>query len=127
MAKKQNKLYLGNLEAKRDWGYAKDFVEAMWLMLQQPQGDDYVVATGEARSVRDFLEAAFGLVGLDWKRYIEIDSRYFRPTEVDLLVGDFGKAQRILGWKPKTSFKELVELMVREDLRSEGLDLDRLR
>ena len=96
-------------------------------MLQQPQGDDYVVATGEARSVKEFLEAAFSLVGLDWKRFVEIDSRYFRPTEVDLLVGDYAKARRILGWRPKTSFRELVELMVREDLRSEGLDLDRLR
>ena len=127
LAKKQEKLYLGNLEAKRDWGYAKDFVEAMWLMLQQPKGDDYVVATGETRSVKEFLEAAFDLVKLDWKKYVEIDPRYFRPTEVDVLVGDSGKARKILGWEPKTGFKELVELMVREDLRSEGLDLDRLR
>jgi GDPmannose 4,6-dehydratase len=127
LAKKQDKLYLGNLDAKRDWGYAKDFVEAMWLMLQQPEADDYVVATGETRSVREFLEEAFGLVRLDWKKYVEIDPRYFRPTEVDLLVGDSGKARKVLGWKPKTTFKDLVELMVREDLRSEGLDLDHFR
>jgi GDPmannose 4,6-dehydratase len=96
-------------------------------MLQQPEADDYVVATGETRSVREFLEEAFGLVRLDWKKYVEIDPRYFRPTEVDLLVGDSGKARKVLGWKPKTTFKDLVELMVREDLRSEGLDLDHFR
>ncbi|HEV8336843.1 MAG TPA: GDP-mannose 4,6-dehydratase [Candidatus Polarisedimenticolia bacterium] len=126
LARKQQRLYLGNLDAKRDWGYAKDFVEAMWLMLQQSEPDDYVIATGETRSVREFLDEAFNLVRLDWKKYVEIDPRYFRPTEVDMLVGDYDKARKILGWRPRTTFKELVELMVREDLKSEGLDLDRL-
>src|SRR5258705_9298422 len=112
----QEKLYLGNLDAKRDWGYAKEYVEAMWLMLQQDQPDDYVVATGETHSVREFLEAAFGHVGLDWKKYVEIDPRYFRPAEVDLLIGDYSKAKRQLGWEPKTKFVELVKLMVDGDM-----------
>jgi GDPmannose 4,6-dehydratase len=112
----QDKLYLGNLDAKRDWGYAKEYVEAMWLMLQQEQPDDYVVATGETHSVRDFLEAAFGLVGLDWRKFVVHDPRYERPAEVDLLVGDARKAQEKLGWKPRTTFKELVKLMVEADI-----------
>ena len=112
----QQKLWLGNLEAKRDWGYAKDFVEAMWLMLQQPKGDDYVVATGEAHSVRELCEAAFGHVGLDYRRYVEVDPRYFRPTEVDHLLGDPAKATRLLGWRPRTIFQELIRLMMEADL-----------
>jgi GDPmannose 4,6-dehydratase len=112
----QDKLYLGNLEARRDWGYAKDFVEAMWLMLQQPQGDDYVVATGEAHSVRELCQEAFGHVGLDWQRHVEVDPRYLRPTEVDHLLGDASKARRVLGWGPRTGFKELVRLMMESDL-----------
>ena len=112
----QDKLYLGNLEAKRDWGYAKEYVEAMWLMLQQKQPDDYVVATGETHSVREFLEEAFGLVGLNSQKYVVQDPRYLRPAEVDLLVGDARKAQRQLGWKPRTTFKGLVKLMVEADI-----------
>jgi GDPmannose 4,6-dehydratase len=112
----QNKLYLGNLDAKRDWGHAKDFVEAMWLMLQQDEADDYVIATGETHSVREFLDEAFGRLDLDWKPFVEIDPRYFRPTEVDLLVGDASKARRKLGWEPKITFKELVRTMVDADL-----------
>jgi GDPmannose 4,6-dehydratase len=113
----QQKLYLGNLEARRDWGYAKDYVEAMWLMLQQPRGDDYVVATGEAHSVRELCEAAFGHVGLDYQQYVEIDPRYYRPTEVDHLLGDPSKAEARLGWRPRTSFAELVRLMMVSDLQ----------
>jgi GDPmannose 4,6-dehydratase len=124
VAKKEQKLFLGNIEAKRDWGYAKDYVEAMWLMLQQPAGDDYVVATGETHSVREFLDEAFSLVGLDWKNYVEIDERYYRPTEVDLLLGNASKAKKVLGWQPKTTFKELVRLMVEQDLEMEGLKLE---
>ena len=112
----QNKLYLGNLDAKRDWGHAKDFVEAMWLMLQQDEADDYVIATGETHSVREFLDEAFGRLDIDWKQFVEIDPRYFRPTEVDLLVGDASKARRKLGWEPKITFKELVRAMVDADL-----------
>ena len=112
----QNALALGNLEAKRDWGYAKDYVEAMWLMLQQDQPDDYVVATGQTRSVREFCEAAFSYVGLDYRQYVVVDKLYFRPTEVDLLVGDASKARRQLGWQPHTSFEELVQMMVDADL-----------
>jgi len=118
LAGKQKKLYLGNLDAKRDWGYAKDYVEAMWMMLQQPQGDDYVVATGETWSVKDFLERSFNSVGLRWQDYVEIDPRYFRPAEVDLLIGDPTKANTVLGWNPKTSFDDLVKIMVQEDLKS---------
>lgn len=117
----QKKLYLGNLDAKRDWGYAKDYVEAMWLMLQQDKGDDYVVATNETWTVKDFLTTAFGCVGLNWQDYVEIDERYFRPTEVDLLIGDYAKAKEKLGWEPKTSFKELVKIMVEADLKTEGI------
>jgi GDPmannose 4,6-dehydratase len=113
----QKKLYLGNLDAKRDWGYAKDYVEGMWLMLQQPYPDDYVLATGETHTIREFCEEAFGYVGLDYKDYVEVDPRYFRPSEVDLLIGDSIKAQRILGWEPKVKFKELVKIMMDEDLK----------
>ena len=113
----QDKLYLGNLDAKRDWGYAKEYVEAMWLMLQQPQPDDYVIATGETHSVREFLEEAFGHANLDWKKYVDQDPRYLRPAEVDLLLGDASKAKRQLGWAPKTKFRELVKLMVDADIR----------
>jgi len=112
----QDKVYLGNLEAKRDWGYAKDYVEAMWLMLQQPRGDDYVVATGEAHSVRELCERAFGHVGLDYRKHVDIDPRYYRPTEVDFLLGDASKAREKLGWTPRTSFEELVRLMMEADL-----------
>ena len=117
---KEQKIFLGNLDAKRDWGYAADFVEAMWLMLQHETADDYVIATGETRSVRDFLECAFGLVGLDWQDFVEFDKRYLRPSEVDLLLGDATKAREKLGWKPRTSFDELVRLMVAADLEAEG-------
>jgi GDPmannose 4,6-dehydratase len=112
----RNKLYLGNLDARRDWGYAKDYVEAMALMLQQDEPDDYVIATGETHSVREFLDESFGRLDLDWKQFVEIDPRYFRPAEVDLLVGDGSKAKRKLGWEPKITFKELVRTMVDADL-----------
>jgi len=112
----QEKLYLGNLDAKRDWGYAKEYVEAMWLMLQQEKGDDYVVATNETHSVKEFLEVAFGHAGLDWEKYVAIDPRYHRPAEVDLLIGDCSKARRVLNWEPKTKFKELAQLMVDADI-----------
>ncbi|HLG17033.1 MAG TPA: GDP-mannose 4,6-dehydratase [Blastocatellia bacterium] len=112
----QDKLYLGNLDARRDWGYARDYVDAMWLMMQAGQPDDYVIATGEAHSVREFLDEAFGCVDLDWKEYVEIDPRYYRPTEVDLLLGDASKARHMLGWEPKVGFKELVRMMVESDL-----------
>jgi GDPmannose 4,6-dehydratase len=112
----QNKLYLGNLDAKRDWGHAKDYVEAMWLMLQQDAPDDYVIATGETHSVREFLDEAFGHLDLDWAQYVEIDPRYFRPAEVDLLIGDPSKARRKLRWEPKITFKELARKMVDADL-----------
>jgi GDPmannose 4,6-dehydratase len=113
----QKKLYLGNLDAKRDWGYAKEYVEAMWLMLQQPEPDDYVIATGETHSVREFLEHAFTCVGLKWEDYVAFDERYCRPAEVDLLIGDYSKAKKKLGWEPKTKFTELVKLMVDADLQ----------
>ncbi|MBK7998971.1 MAG: GDP-mannose 4,6-dehydratase [Verrucomicrobia bacterium] len=113
----QDKLYLGNLDAKRDWGYAKEYVEAMWLMLQQDQPDDYVIATNETHSVKEFLQVAFAHAGLDWKQYVEIDPKYFRPAEVDLLIGDYSKARKKLGWEPKTRFEDLTKLMVDEDLR----------
>jgi GDPmannose 4,6-dehydratase len=112
----QHKLYLGNLDAKRDWGFAGDYIEAMWLMLQQDISDDYVIATGEMHSVREFLDLAFDRVKLDWKKYVEIDDRYYRPAEVDVLVGDNSKAKRILGWKPKVGFEELVFMMIDADL-----------
>jgi GDPmannose 4,6-dehydratase len=111
----QQELFLGNLDAKRDWGYAPEFTEAMWLMLQQDKGDDYVVATGETHSVREFLEVAFACANLDWEKYVKIDPRYYRPAEVDLLIGDASKAKRVLGWQPKTTFAELVRIMVQAD------------
>ncbi|MDJ1171597.1 GDP-mannose 4,6-dehydratase [Roseofilum sp. BLCC_M154] len=111
----QKKLYLGNLDAKRDWGYAKDYVRAMWLMLQQEQPDDYVVATNETHSIREFLEIAFTHVGLTWQDYVEFDERYLRPAEVDLLIGDPSKAKEKLGWEPSVTFEELVKLMVDSD------------
>ena len=113
----QHKLFLGNLDSKRDWGYAKEYVEAMWLMLQQPEPDDYVVATNETHTIRECLDVAFARLGLDWHQYVEIDPRYYRPAEVDLLIGDYTKAKTRLGWEPKTKFKELIELMVDADLR----------
>ncbi len=113
---RQDKLFLGNLEARRDWGYAPDYVRAMWLMLQADVPDDYVVATGETHTVREFVELAFGRLGLDWKKHVEVDPRYFRPTEVDLLIGDPSKARALLGWEPKVRFEELVRLMVDADL-----------
>lgn len=114
----QDKLYLGNLEAKRDWGYAPDFVEAMWLMLQQEQPDDYVIATGETHSVREFLNEAFEYAGLNWKDYVEVDPRYLRPLEVEFLQGDASKAKRKLNWGPKVRFKELVKIMVDADIKN---------
>ena len=113
----QSKLYLGNLDAKRDWGFAGDYVEVMWLMLQQEKPDDFVIATGETHSVREFLDEVFGHLGLDWHKYVEIDKRYLRPAEVDLLLGDAGKAQKILKWKPKVTFKELAKMMTDADMR----------
>jgi GDPmannose 4,6-dehydratase len=112
----QDKLYLGNLDAKRDWGYAPEYVEAMWLMLQQDNPDDYVVATGEAHTVREFVEVAFEQAGLDWEKHVEIDPRYFRPSEVDYLLGDPTKAKEVLDWTPKTGFAELARLMVDADV-----------
>jgi GDPmannose 4,6-dehydratase len=113
----QDKLYLGNLDAKRDWGFAGDFVEAMWLILQQDKPDDFVIATGQTHSVREFLDEVFGCLGLDWKKYVDIDKRYLRPTEVDILQGDASKARKILGWKPKVAFKELAKMMTDADMR----------
>ncbi|QKD83840.1 GDP-mannose 4,6-dehydratase [Thermoleptolyngbya sichuanensis A183] len=121
VAGQQKKLYMGNLDAKRDWGYAKDYVQAMWLMLQQDQPDDYVVATGETHEVREFLELAFGYVNLNWQDYVEFDERYLRPAEVDLLIGDPTKAKTQLGWQPSVSFEQLVYLMVEADLKALGL------
>jgi GDPmannose 4,6-dehydratase len=113
----QEKLYLGNLDAQRDWGYAKDYVKAMWMMLQADEADDYVIATGETHSVREFLEEAFGYLDLDWQEYVGIDPRYYRPAEVDLLLGNASKAKKELGWEPEVSFKELVRLMIDHDLK----------
>jgi GDPmannose 4,6-dehydratase len=113
----QQKLFLGNLDAKRDWGFAGDYVEAMWMMLQHDEPNDFVVATGESYSVREFLDEAAACLNLDWQKHVEIDPKYFRPTEVDYLLGDSTKAQSALGWKPKTSFKQLVNMMVTSDLR----------
>jgi GDPmannose 4,6-dehydratase len=112
----QDKLFLGNIDAKRDWGFAGDYVEAMWLMLQQEQADDYVIATGETHSVKEFLQETFGLLGLDWQKYVEVDSRYFRPAEVDLLLGDASKARAKIGWRPQVTFKALAKMMVDNDL-----------
>ena len=113
----QEKLYLGNLDAKRDWGYAADYVEVMWLMLQTERPDDYVIATGETHSVREFLDEVFGYLGLDWKKYVEIDKRYLRPSEVDTLCGNAEKAKKVLGWQPKVKFKELARLMTDADMQ----------
>jgi len=112
----QKKLYLGNLDAKRDWGYAPEFVEAMWLMLQQDKPDDYVVATGETHTIRDFLDLSFGHAGLEWQKYVEIDPKYYRPSEVDVLIGDASKAKKQLGWVPKTKFPDLVRIMTDADI-----------
>ena len=111
----QNDLYLGNLEAKRDWGYAPEYVEAMWLMLQQEQGGDFVIATGETHSVQEFLVEAFRCSNLDYQDYVKIDPRYYRPAEVDLLIGDAAKAKKVLGWQPRTTFAQLVKIMVDAD------------
>jgi GDPmannose 4,6-dehydratase len=112
----QDAVYLGNLDARRDWGYAAEYVEAMWLMLQQEEPDDFVIATGESHSVREFCQAAFEHAGLDWERHVRIDPRYYRPTEVDHLCGDRSKAQRRMGWRPTTDFSGLVRLMVDADI-----------
>ena len=112
----QQKLYLGNLDARRDWGFARDYMEAAWMILQQPGPEDYVVATGELHSVREFLEEAFGYLGLDWREHVETDPRQLRPSEVDAVVGDSSKARRVLGWRPRVAFKELVRMMVDADL-----------
>lgn len=122
VAGQQKKIYLGNIDSKRDWGYAKDYVVAMWLMLQQEQPDDYVVATGETHSVKDFLNLAFSHVNLNWEDYVAFDERYLRPAEVDLLIGDPTKAQEKLGWKPSVTFPELVNLMVDADLEALGIN-----
>jgi GDPmannose 4,6-dehydratase len=113
----QNKLYLGNLDAKRDWGFAGDYVEAMWLMMQQDKADDFVISTGETHSVKEFLDEVFGYLNLDWKKYVEIDAKYYRPTEVDMLLGDPSKAKKVLGWKPKVGFKELAKMMTDTDMK----------
>ena len=113
----QDKIYLGNLDAKRDWGFAGDYVEAMWMILQHDTPDDFVIATGETYSVREFVERVFEKLGLDYHRHVEIDERYFRPTEVDVLLGDSTKAQKILGWKPKTNFDQLIDMMLETDLK----------
>jgi GDPmannose 4,6-dehydratase len=114
----QKKLFLGNLDAKRDWGYAKEYVDAMWMILQQPEPDDYVIASGETHSVREFLDEAFGYLEMNWKPYVEIDPRYFRPAEVDILIGDASKARQKLGWRPKTAFRELVRLMIDAEMQA---------
>ena len=116
---KQDKLHLGNLESKRDWGYAPDYVEAMWLMLQQDKPDDYVIATGKTWSVKDCVQIAFETVGLNWQDYVVADQKFLRPAEVDVLVGDASKAKKILGWQPKTSFQEMIKIMVEADLKTE--------
>lgn len=112
----KDKLFLGNLEAKRDWGFAGDYVEAMWLMLQQEKPDDFVIATGETHSVREFAERVFQKLDLDYKKFVEIDKRYFRPTEVDALLGDATKAKNLLGWQPKVSFQQLIDMMIDADM-----------
>jgi GDPmannose 4,6-dehydratase len=113
----QNKLILGNLDSKRDWGFAKEYVEAMWLMLQQDEPDDYVIATNETHTVREFLEETFAFLDMDWNEFVGFDKKYERPAEVDLLIGNPEKAKKQLGWEPKTTFKELVALMVQEDMK----------
>jgi GDPmannose 4,6-dehydratase len=122
VAEQVKKIYLGNLDAKRDWGYAPDYVEAMWMMLQQEEPDDYVIGTGETHSIRDFLDEAFGYLGKDWQEYVEIDPRYFRPTEVVSLESNPSKAKNMLGWTPKASFRDLVRIMVDYDLELLGIE-----
>ena len=117
----QDKLYLGNLEAKRDWGYAPDYVEAMWLMLQQDEPDDFVIGTGESHSVKEFLGEAFSYAGLDWREYVEIDQRYFRPLETEFLLSNPAKARKRLGWSPRINFKDLVKIMVDYDMEFLGI------
>lgn len=119
----EEKLYLGNLSAVRDWGYAPEYVEAMWLMLQQDKPDDFIIATGESHTVKEFVEEAFSVVGLNWKKYVEIDPRYYRPSETPILLGDSRKAKRILKWKPKVKFKELIRIMLEDDLSEHGLKI----
>ena len=116
----ESELHLGNLDAKRDWGFAGDYVDAMWRMLQQEKPDDYVIATGETHSVEEFVQEAFSIVGLDWKKYVVVDPKFVRPAEVQLLLGDSSKAKRVLGWEPKVRFKELVKMMVEADLERLG-------
>jgi GDPmannose 4,6-dehydratase len=123
IAGNQDKLYLGNMDAKRDWGFAQEYVKAMWLMLQQKKPDDFVIATGETHSVKEFVELAFKLAGLNWKRHVRIDPKYFRPTDVKILKGDCSKAKRILKWKPKVNFEELIKIMLNADLKLTGMDL----
>jgi GDPmannose 4,6-dehydratase len=113
----QDKLYMGNLESKRDWGFAGDYVEAMWLMLQQEEPEDFVVATGETHSVREWIDECFSLLDLDYKKYVETDPRYLRPAEVDLLLGDPAKAKRVLKWEPKVKFKDLAKMMIDADMK----------
>jgi len=124
VAKKDEAIYLGNLDAKRDWGFAPEYVDAMWRMMQQPMGDDYVIATGETHTVREFVEAAAKLVGLDPEKVVRIDPKYYRPTEVDVLLGDPSKAKEKLGWVPQTTFDDLVKIMMAADLRAEGLPVN---
>jgi len=123
LGKKTESLYLGNLDAKRDWGFSPEYVEAMWRMLQTETPDDFVIGTGETHSVREFLEAAFAYVDLNMEKYVKIDPKYFRPTEVDVLIGDAGKARRVLGWKPSVKFSDLVKIMLDSDIRAAGLDV----
>ncbi len=122
VAGKQQLLFLGNLKAKRDWGYAPEYVEAMWLMLQQSEPRDYVIGTGECHSVREFLEEAFNYAGLDWEQYVRIDPRYFRPTDVELLLADAARGRKELGWRPRVTFKQLVRIMVDADMKAQGLE-----
>lgn len=122
MAKRQKYLYLGNLDARRDWGYAPEYVKAMWMMLQAKKPDDYVIATGETHTVQEFVEKAFELAGLNWKRHVKLDSRYLRPTEVDELLGDATKAREKLGWKPKVKFEQLIKIMLNYDLKRVGVN-----
>ncbi len=122
VAGKQKYLYMGNLDARRDWGFSPEYVEAMWMMLQQDKPDDYVVSTGQTNSVKEFLEEAFSYAGLNWEDYVKIDSQYFRPTEVENLIGDSSKATKILGWEPKVTFGDLTRIMVDSDFRAAGLE-----
>ena len=123
----QQDLFLGNLDAKRDWGFAGDYIEAMWMMLQAKTPDDYVIATGETHTVKEMLELAFDRLQLDWKQHVKIDQKYYRPTEVDLLIGDASKAKKELGWQPKMRFQELIAMMVDADLAAEKEKLDGTR